>query len=301
MSDTYIELLKPYTPKQLIWPAMHQQKIDGVPTIITKINNKLLARSRQGEALTSFPHILQFCDVLLQNNEAVVMELHIPNMVFKDISGIVRRRIADRRLTGWAFDFVPAGAHSQPYVARRRVLEGRLADIAKQAGCSPVDLSVKLIPGQIVNGPDEADQAHEALMLANPKAEGSVYHSLSKPFQPGTRKWTTQKRVGTPSIDLLIVGAEEAISQDGKPLGMVGRLKAEYSRYVSGKLRLDIIGVGPGKLNHSERKALWKAMQAGTYKPCIAQINYKQDDSYDALREARFICWREDKVEADIG
>jgi hypothetical protein len=107
-----------------------------------------------------------------------------------------------------------------------------------------------------------------------------------------------------PTIDLLVVGFEEAHSEDGNPLGMVGRVNAEYNTMgfdTEGAVHnYQIIGVGPGALNHTERKNLWRMYKQGKFTPRIAEIRYMRDDSYDALRQPTFKQWRDDKVNPDV-
>jgi hypothetical protein len=52
--------------------------------------------------------------------------------------------------------------------------------------------------------------------------------------------------------EYLIVGVEEAISQEGVPKGMVG------SFIVKPRDSEDTFSVGAGKLNHTERVLIWK-------------------------------------------
>ncbi|MCP4647185.1 MAG: hypothetical protein GY852_05520, partial [bacterium] len=93
------------------------------------------------------------------------------------------------------------------------------------------------------------------------------------------------------TLDLMVVGFEEAIDKHGFPKGMVGRIQIMYK----GKQ----IGAGPGKLSHVERTKYWDIYKKGLFLPQLAEIAYKPDPSYDALREARFQCWRSDKTQPD--
>jgi ATP-dependent DNA ligase len=155
-----------------------------------------------------------------------------------------------------------------------------------------------------VHTQEEAEAVHDSFMLNNPDAEGNVLHSWYKVFQPGKRCWGTQRMKPVPTIDLMIVGFEEAHSADGNPLGMVGRVLAEYNTMgfdAEGAVHnYQIIGVGPGALNHTERKNLWRMYKQGKFAPRIAEIRYMRDDSYDALRQPTFKQWRDDKVNPDV-
>lgn len=302
MSNETIELLKNYEPSKMQWPAMHQQKIDGVPTRIIKQQGEVRSYTRQGERLKSIPHIEQLCSVLLSDGESVVMELHITGKSFKEISGLVRRHAACRDLVGWIFDGEPGPISFTPWEARMRAFALRLIDLAAKAGTPASDLACRILPGSKVHSAEEAEAAHEALMIANPDAEGSVLHSLQKTFQPGKRCWGTQRMKPVPTIDLLVVSFEEAISENGTPLKMVGRINAEFTSWdqSNNTKSISIIGIGPGALNHTERKQLWAEAVAGKFKPRIAEIRYMRDETYDALRQPTFKQWRDDKVNADV-
>jgi ATP-dependent DNA ligase len=159
------------------------------------------------------------------------------------------------------------------------------------------------MPAVNVYTQEEAEAAHDAFMLNSPDAEGSVLHSWYKVFQPGKRCWGTQRMKPVPTIDLMVVGFEEAHSVDGAPLGMVGRINAEITTLVPTTMgmqnKAEVIGIGPGALNHTERKNLWRMWKKGQFTPRIAEIRYMRDDSYDALRQPTFKQWRDDKHRPD--
>lgn len=312
MANETIELLKNYDPAKMQWPAMHQQKIDGVPVRIIRQNGEVRSYTRQGERVLSINHIERFCVPLLRDGESVVMELHVAGMPFKQVSGLVRRKAQSPELIGWIWDADLPWLGEASWHGRQKQIALRLIDLARIAGVPATTLLCRCIPGSIVADAEEAEAAHEALMLANPEAEGSVLHSLRKTFQPGKRCWGTQRMKPVPTIDLKIVGFEEAISETGLPLGMVGRLNAEYNYMQDNTKGQDpamavgvhmvktVIGIGPGALTHAERKKLWALFNSGNYKPCIAEIRYMRDETYDALRQPTFKHWRKDKVTPDV-
>jgi ATP-dependent DNA ligase len=305
MSTETIELLKNYEPSKMHWPAMLQPKIDGVPVRVFKnIENKMTAFTRQGERVTSIPHILQFASTLLHPGESMVMELHIAGKPFKEISGHVRRKNTTcPELVGWVFDFADLGSLLNTYFHRYWMIKKRIEQAAFFAQCTLEDLCIRIMPVVNVHTQEEAEAVHDSFMLNNHDAEGNVLHSWYKVFQPGKRCWGTQRMKPVPTIDLLVVGFEEAHSEDGNPLGMVGRIKAELITLVSNPMgmqhKVDVVGIGPGALNHTERKNLWRMWKKGQFTPRIAEIRYMRDDSYDALRQPTFKQWRDDKHRPD--
>lgn len=305
MANETIELLKNYEPSKMHWPAMLQPKIDGVPVRVFKsLENKMTALTRQGERVTSIGHILMTASTLLQPGESMVMELHIEGKPFKEISGHVRRKnVWCPDLVGWVFDFDEYGDFLNTYLHRYMLIKKRIDRAVAVAQCKPEDLCIRIMPAVNVQTQEDAEAAHDAFMLNNPYAEGSVLHSWYKVFQPGKRCWGTQRMKPVPTIDLMVVGFEEAYSADGNPLGMVGRINAEFATLVSTTYgmqnKVDVIGIGPGALNHTERKNLWRMYKQGKFTPRIAEIKYMRDDSYDALRQPTFKQWRDDKQEPD--
>jgi ATP-dependent DNA ligase len=301
MANETIELLKNYEPSKMHWPAMLQPKIDGVPVRVFKsIDNKMTALTRQGERVTSIPHILQFASTLLQPGESMVMELHIAGKPFKEISGRARRILACPELVGWVFDFDEYGDFLNTYLHRYWMIKKRIEQAAVFAQCTLEDLCIRIMPVVNVHTQEEAEAVHDSFMLNNPDAEGNVLHSWYKVFQPGKRCWGTQRMKPVPTIDLMVVGFEEAYSADGAPLGMVGRINAELTTLVPTPTgmqnKAEVIGIGPGALNHTERKNLWRMWKKGQFTPRIAEIRYMRDESYDALRQPTFKQWRDDKA-----
>ncbi|QPC44946.1 hypothetical protein HW532_20935 [Kaustia mangrovi] len=308
MANETIELLKNWTPDKMAFPALLSEKLDGVPVRLVRGHGKGLALTRQGEEITSIKHITDFYEEHLSYCPGVelVGELYIRGESFKDISGKVRAKKPSADLVMYVFDMFPNYGDDEqyrnaPYRKRMEATKIVLEDIAGKIGMAPEDMPIQLIPYIVVEDEEAALLAHEAIMRANPNAEGSVVHSATKPFQPGKRCWGTQRLKPTPTIDLEIVGFCEAQDEAGKPLGMVGRvIAAMHQLQEDGTLARVQIGVGPGKLTHKERKALWLDYKAGAFRRGqIAEIKYMRDEAYDALRQPTFQRWRPDKVEAD--
>lgn len=304
MANETIELLHNYNPDKMQWPAAHQEKIDGVPVIIKYVPRHTYhqrgywqAFTRQGELVTSIPHILNTVDNLFTAHRDVelVGELFIAGLPFKTISGKVRKNEPCADLTLHLFDMnCSASERDAQYGWLERV--SWLDDFLSVAALSDPITGLAVIPWTVCHTPDDAEQAHRALMAQKPGAEGSVLHSCAKSWEPAKRSWGVQRMKPVPTIDLRIVALHEATSEAGEPLGMVGRLDAEFT---GADGRVAVVGVGPGKLTHKERKRLWMDYKAGLFSPRIAEIKFMRDDTYDALRQPTFQHWRDDKAQAD--
>lgn len=300
MGNATIELARTeYRPDKMEYPAAVSLKLDGVPGVF--IGNRM-PQTRQGTDIRSVAHIQNWIVQNLPPAVGIVGELYDPVLKFKIISGQVRdTKQQHSNLVLHAFDlFVPDNPTAK-WGQRTEALRLILEDVAGKLGKHPNDLPVVRIPQIIVQNEQEARDAHDAIMAANPDAEGTILTSLSKVWSPNDRLWTTQKCKPEPTIDVEIIGFQEAVDEDGVGLGRVGRLIATLNRIgKDGKQTYAQIGIGPGRLTHKEAKQLWLDYKAGKYVRRIAEVKYMKDDSYDALRQPTFQRWRDDKSEADV-
>ena len=279
MPGETIELAKNWNAGKMQFPAVFQQKMDGMPVRFIRTSTGINAVSRQGEPVTSVQHI---CDQLysLIEGECVVLEVLVPGLPFKTSTGLIRQSKKQvPEAVGYLFDAV---------IKNEITYLGRL----QKASITVLGDCIKPMPHQkIVYSAAAAQLAMEALQLAVPDCEGACLHFIDKLFEPGKRYWTFQRMKPEPTIDLELHSYEEAIDQYGNPKGMVGRINVKY--------RGKIIGIGPGKMTHDERIYEWEVGGRIDGKPRIIEVKYKPDDTYDALREARFFRFRPDKEIAD--
>jgi ATP-dependent DNA ligase len=304
MAKATIPLAKGYDITKITWPAYLSTKYDGVPVkiAVTKHDVKgspcyaISGESRSGENLKStsddladFLQMLIDHDCLTDDKHVFVAEVtHRTLKNFKDISGVVRRQEPQEDLLYNFFDY-QVGDLDAGFTTRNCGLEDIIVSITnrfsddrfkyvKQTKCYDVDDFIE----QLVH-----------LQETQPDAEGHIARSGDATFKPNSRHWDYQKIVIDPTVDLRIIDVQEAVSKTKEPLGMVGRLVAEYK----GKR----IGIGPGKLSHVERKQLWinyhGARPTKEFPNMIATIKYKRDDSYEALRQPTFQHWRPEKTE----
>lgn len=306
-----IQLAKPYTPKKLGNKVYLSEKLDGVPVRIDLLVGPygdrvqlVTMRTRQDEFPASCEIVLSRLmrrlnawfenkpeDVRGRWSNAVLTFVgevtHEQYTDFKDISGVVRRQTPQDGLVLNLFDFNASFLSSEEGVFDKR-------DFLLHMLIPSDTREVRKVP-QIPVSRDQIDTVFENFMKQHPRAEGMVVRDAAGKFEPGKRTWCYQKLLRKPTIDLHIVGFEEAVAEDGKLKGMVGRVIALYK----GKE----IGVGPGKLTHNERTALWNEYCAfhNSFRKAgrIATIQYKEDPSYEALREPTFQYWRYDKDTPD--
>lgn len=307
MANERIMLSKTYsTTTAISFPVAVYEKLDGVPAIITNDNGIITALSRQGEEILSIDHIRSYLANKLPVGASIVGELYIAGEPFKRISGLVRRKESTSEteaLRLYIWDYLPAGEPYGTFHYRMSVFGIRFEDILLPEDDAPDDQLVHSIPGKHCATSGDFDAYMETFWAENWQAEGVVIRQLFGPesvWKPGWRSPGMVKLKATRTVDLEVVGFEEALDVKTKePKGMVGRINVRYHTGASSDGKNEytdfvVIGAGPGKLSHAERVHIWENQKE--YIGKIAEIAYMPDDSYDALREARFHRWREDKT-----
>lgn len=311
MASATIPLAKGYDPSKLEFPVFVSVKHDGVPIRIDiaphKANGFTYAtQSRQAKQVLSVSRLVkEFITRLYEKGveldsfpRTFVAEVtHKTLKDFKDISGTVRREYPQDGLILNFFDFVmhTDERRHDPFFIRQSHLRQTLTGIE--------DENMQCVPQQMCGS--EADVQTFIAGNTAPDQEGWIIRSMPAQWAPGKRQWGYQKHVMDPTVDLKIVGFEEARNAAGIPLGMVGRVLAEY---IEPSGNVTTIGIGPGKLTHAERIELWEEWTRGAgggYSggfavgdPArIACIKYKRDPSYTALRQPTFQHWRPEKTE----
>lgn len=320
MGKETIELAKNYDPKKSIFPAIAQRKWDGVPVRFMCITpGKCIAVTRQGERITSIDHLIPIAEKAIRDaGGCIIGELIVPGRDFKEVSGLVRRKQASPELICKVFDGDLDNLPKKSY--HMRVLE--IAPVLMAHG----DPRMQFTAGRHVGSVEDVERYFEWLKVYHAEEiEGVMFHDPTKPFQPGKRCWGMGRWKPQPVNTFKVVGFEEAISEAGAPLGMVGRVNillrrkslpagtAEASDLdwewdVRAKCWQAVVGVGPGKLSHADRKFLWTGQGESIVlhvpftelAEVYADIKHMPDPSYEALRQPTFQCFRPDKKEGDI-
>lgn len=269
-------LSKNYDEKKLQFPCYISRKYDGVPVIFWIEDGILKMSSRQGKPILSIPHIYDDVKRLvdennlwdLENEVIIVGELIIPGWNFKDISGKVRKGDPCYDLQLEVFYASPEiGLVINPFNNLHFIHHTECHTL------EDVQRAIKEFP----------EEWEGIMIITGPymSAEGDA-----KPI----RSWNSMKFKREPTVDLKVVGIEEAIDKHGEPKGMLGSFQCEYKDTV--------INVGPGKMKHDERIKVFQEplLKYGR----VIEVKYMKDDSYDALRQPTFQQWREDKNESDV-
>jgi ATP-dependent DNA ligase len=208
-------------------------------------------------------------------------------MPFKDVSGLCRAHHQCDELRLNVFDFyrpTPEGPDLMPF-GKRIVLARSL--VRGMFWC-------KLIPQILCR-----DAVLLAIALQTVKSargaflpEGAVIRNCNERWHSGKRSWGYQKVVDDPTTEVIITSLECAVSgETGEYIDMVGGMRGLYKG--------EVIGIGPGKLTHAERHALWTQYLEDDRR-CLGDwrctVKYKRDDSYKMLRQPTFQHWRPEDV-----
>ena len=328
MSSEPMELAKNWdeTKAAKVLPGYAQIKYDGVPLTFIRMpkegvfEGKVVALTRQNEVVTSVPHLLAHAEMLLLSPGASFTgECLVPGMPFKDSSGIIRRMTPDEetaQIICIVFDYNVLALPKETYYIRKQQFEKVYHPFVVQCKVSNIPCKLFMVKSVSVYTVDDVANAYNAFASSIGDLEGMMIHSMTKAWAPGKRCWGMSRYKPQPTIDLEVESFEEAISEGGEPLGMVGRvnvrLRRRYPLGVVGKGKQvasgvfeTVVGVGPGKLSHAERKDWWDrymeyGLLCGWGKIIYAEIKYMPDESYDALRQPTIQRLRTDKKEGDI-
>lgn len=292
-----IPLAKGYNEAKIEYPGYLSVKLDGTPircdVSFQDGDMYVSRRTRQGKEnfsaegqFNTMLGALVAAGVMTSGNHTFVAEVtHKDFPHFKDSGGIVRRQEPQEGLVLNVFDFQPQGSNAT-FEERLAVLTYMMQHVHSEC--------FRVVPQFRVEGPEQFKAVQDMLLNRYSNCEGLVYRAASAEFKPGSRHWDYQKILVKPTADLRIHSYEEAVcGKTGAGKGMVGRINCWYKDTV--------IGVGPGKMKHAERKSEWEEWKsnkhAGLGYERILQVEYKKDPSYEALREPTFQCWRPDKEE----
>lgn len=314
-----MELAKNYDPKHAdkFLPGYMQVKYDGVPLTFIRPDgdDTVIALTRQNEEAKSVPHLLEQAKVILPRvkGASFTAECLVPGRSFKESSGIIRRQTPDAetaQVIGFIFDANLEGHHKETYYIRFKQIGNALPVVKMAFDLHNPDKQFPFVvaPYAKVETIEQVEAHYKVLLeLHGADLEGAMIHKINKPFTPGKRAWGMCRYKPQPTIDLEVESFEEAVSEDGTGLGMVGRVNVRLRRKTAAGVAVTTVGVGPGKLTHAERQALWGACVSvdghgrGTpSKPYLAEIKYMPDPSYDALRQPTIQRLRTDKTEGDI-
>jgi hypothetical protein len=307
-----IPLAKGFNKDKLSDNLIVMEKFDGVPLEFTMGEQGVVkGQTRTGKpTVSSVDHIIDRLGYYMRPGETVVMEVFLPDAPFKESSGHVRRDKPMKSLAGVIWDYWDADSSlsrdtdfgPRIIAARKRFArKGILGDLGRPFNIAPFEFCTK-------EGIGNAKILTRKFSETAPELfEGFIIRDYTSKSIANTRHWDYQKSVIEPTLDLFIVGCEEAIDKDGKPTGRTGALIVSnpFNHHLS------YCGIGSGKLSFEGREELFnrpKQVMSGLAnrpnavwylfdEPKVACIKYKKDPTYKAIRQGTFQHWCLEKHE----
>lgn len=281
------------------------EKLDGVPATISwdESGMNVKAVSRQDKPILSINHILKQMQQLLDisDDTEISGELYIKGKPFKDIGGLVRKQETNENTEQLEFWIFPEFADKLDLDDLHDGADRRYPHI----NIIPQDtMTGNHIICQIKDGKWKPSQhfhdfyENERINSENdPFFEGYIARKVGTPWLKGKRSNDYLKLIEDPTLDLKVIGFNEAEDKEGKALGRVGSFICEWGKG-------ETCNVGAGKLSHSEAKFIWnrhiEQPQLLDYSDLIIEVKYKRDPSYTVPRQPTFQSWRDDKDEYDL-
>lgn len=296
MPSNTIMLAKDYEADMLQFPVAVSEKLDGVPAkFYYDSTGRPVAQSRQGTFFTSVPHIIDELVKrgILLHGEAVVGELWIRSVPFKDISGKVRGEAAAPDLELYIYDTFHCDSNGWP--CDPRTFRERLNSIEELVNDDSTAEAMVHMAKQVECADSSAMQEEQDSILqrkSDYNPEGIMVrmldHQLFSVYSLG-RSWGMMRIVPKPTIDLMVVEVIQAKDKNGNPKGIAGSLMCKYHD--------TDIKVSAGKATHAQRRTWWRDQNSILGK--IIQVQYKPDPSYSKLRQPTFQRERPDKETPD--
>lgn len=287
MAKEVMMLAKNLDLKKIEYPVWVSEKIDGAAARFeaSRVSDgtTVFAKSRQNKGYGSVQHICDWLRKYMPTGPLLCGELYVPGLPFKDSGGTIRRMNPEPSIRLGIYDWFDPANPAADYSERMEAMYEHLFSALK-----PCNTPVHVIPRAPIDNEADLLAFIEKFMQAKPHAEGVMIrpqrgkHSLYK----FGRSWGLMRYKPWETEDLPVHSIEEG---KGEHVGMAGRINVLYKG--------EVVGCGPGKQSHAERRELWLRWQDNPHsiRGKIAQVQYKKDPSYDAMREPTFQLWRPDK------
>lgn len=242
-------LAQKYDPKKVAFPCVVQPKLDGIRCLAYVTEEGIVLRSRDDKPIV-MPHIaeelagLRVLEQALAPGTVLDGELYLHGLPFQELSGHVRRELADERkqqIEYHIYDLVnaPDGeVHFKSYDRRYTWLANLLGWRPREHG------KLRLVPWESAATPEEVQalergyvaQGYEGAMV---RTKGIAKATKKNPDPQPTddfyeaqwhggarRSWFLQKVKTFEDEEGTITGIEEEFDLDGAPKGRTGKFVA---------------------------------------------------------------------------
>ena len=271
-------------PKELKYPLLVSEKMDGVFAFALIMDNECSIFSRTGEEYLSLEHLkaplIELSNKLEQ--EIIIFEAYAEGVPQPTISG-------------WCRDTKKQHTEVEAYIHDSMTIEEFIAaDTADTYYVRAGYLKLHMTSNPYLHLIPQYHVECEAALMALAKSvwarggEGVVARTEFGGYYPGKRNAYMVKVKKGVSFDLKVIGLEEGT---GKYLGCTGKLVCQD---LTGK----IVKVGSG-LSDEQRKTWWSDFGYDEIVGKIVQVDAMSVSTKGVLREPRFKGIRYDKKEAD--
>lgn len=284
-SNSLVQKVLYFDENRISYPAIVQEKYDGVFCIAKMINEEVYIFSRTGKEFLSMNHLKPVFKEIFFINEfkdcLLFFEAYIPDTNQEIISGYCRdMQNQHQELKAVVHDIVPmdvySGEANLEYSTRFMNIRRLYSDSYNSSIILPITITAY--------GYKEISDFVERVWSRN--GEGVVIKSMAASYQRGKRNGTLMKLKRGESFDLEVI---DIIEGTGKYVGMVGKLVCRF------KDNKNVI-VGTG-FTDNLREIWFKNPSLVIGK--IVQINALAITKNGVLREPAYKGIRYDKVEPD--
>lgn len=261
-------------PGRVIFPCIGQPKADGVRGMQLRVG-KFSGRSLEPFANRKLTKFWSQPDFYGLDGELVVPGVPWTHPAMCRDTTSITNTIASPTVPDLiAFDFVTRETMALPYEKRYRRLESQVTDLDEPG--------LFVMPFVILRNMDEVDEYHDKNVKAG--YEGTILRNAKAPFKPdratlAMELWRIKDRI---DFEVKVTGFVEAMRNDNEAKtnalgrtersthkanktgkGMVGMIQGIVLKDVKwqGKTLFAkgmLIDVGPGEMNHAQRKAVWE-------------------------------------------
>lgn len=156
-----------------------QPKLNGHRCLITKVEDTIVAYSRQGKIITTIDHITSLLGQSLAEGDTIDGELYIHGQLLQSIASLVKRaQPGSGDIKYYAYDYIPASTGPRiPYIERLRHLNQLLKEVNREKVVLTESTSVETV--------DEALEIYSRHLAEG--YEGSILRDKQGKYEIGKR------------------------------------------------------------------------------------------------------------------
>lgn len=273
----YCMLAHPFQPARVAqWPVAVEPKLDGVRVLahVDVTRGTVQFRSRNNNAFTSLDHLAPelLCAVAAAGWRRAVLDGEVVGESFHEIMGQVRQHHGPAHdAVYWVFDALTAPEYAKgktaAYCTRRERVQKICAGLAR----------IKAVPAQLCGTLAEVEAACHAAWAAG--HEGVIVKDTQAGYER-RRSHAFMKIKRRATEDLTVIEVIEGTGQDAGRLGALRCRRGDQT-----------VRISAGHCTDAQREEIWR--QRRRLPGRIAEVAFQEVTAAGALREGRFVRWRD--------